>query len=141
MSAVFAALAILHSCNEAAARDLGQWENSTPEQRAWYQSLLQPDTLMSCCGEGDAYWTDEVHVEGDRVVAVITDERDDGPLRRQHVEPGSRYVVPSNKVVDSTKQHGNPTGHAIIFLGGTTWNMGTEKSHRDVLCYVPGAGF
>ena len=132
----------LHDC--ANARDLGQWEMSTPEQRAWYQSLVQPDTLVSCCGEGDSYWTDEVHVEGDKVLAVVTDDRDDVPLKRAHVPIGTRYLVPPNKVVDSTKQHGNPTGHALIFLGAITWNSQDDAfvaSRRPVLCYIPGAGF
>lgn len=135
----------LHDC--ANARDLGQWEKSTPEQRAWYQSLVQPDSHVSCCGEGDAYWADEVHVVRDgtgneQVVAVVTDDRDDESLSRAHVPVGTRYVVPDIKVVDSTKQHGNPTGHQIIFLGVVVWWNGTaEAEKRPVLCFIPGAGF
>jgi hypothetical protein len=68
----------------AQSRDLGQWRDNDPAIRRWFQQLIQPDTLgtanpASCCGEGDGYYADEVHVEGDLVVAVITDDRDDRP--------------------------------------------------------------
>ena len=29
----------------AHARDLGQWENTDPQIKKWYQSLLQPDSI------------------------------------------------------------------------------------------------
>src|SRR6185312_15615832 len=46
----------------AQARDMGQWEGSSPETRAWFRSLVQPDTLVSCCGDADGYYADEYHV-------------------------------------------------------------------------------
>jgi hypothetical protein len=81
-----------------------------------------------CCGESDAYWADsfEVDANGD-YVAIITDERADAPLKRRHVDVGTRIVVPRQKVkIDQ----GNPTGHGIIFLG----------SSNNIYCYLPPGG-
>ena len=61
-------------------------------------------------------------------VAIITDTRDDIPLRRRHIENGKRFAVPNTKI---KWVRGDPTGHGIIFIG-----YGDE-----VLCYVrPGGG-
>lgn len=110
------------------ARDLGQWENQDPVISLWYRGLMQPDRpTISCCGEADAYYADEVHVEGDQVIAVITDTRPDGPLGRPHVPVGTRVVVPANKL---KWDRGNPTGHTVIFL----------SYGRDVYCFVQGSG-
>jgi hypothetical protein len=122
----------------AQARDLGQWEKMDPAQRAWFGKLMQPDTIgmgsgVSCCGEADGYWADEVHVRGGKVFAVITDERDDGPLMRTHEDPGTEYEVPPNKIVGMEQRLGNPTGHTVIFLG--TIYSGDVRT-RPVLCYV-----
>lgn len=142
MRAILATAFVLLCVLPASSRDLGQWEDSRPETRAWFQSLMQPDTLasmqpISCCGEGDAYWADEYHMEGDNLIAVITDDRDDGPLKRFHAPIGTRYVVPQRKVVDATIQRGNPTGHTIIFLGYPT---NEDPKTRSVLCWIGGGG-
>jgi hypothetical protein len=110
------------------ARDLGQWELVDPSVSRWYRSLMMPDNpTISCCGEADAYYADVFETDGDRYVAVITDTRDDAPLRRHHVAPGTRIVVPNTKLkVDS----GNPTGHGVIFL----------SSSDTVFCYVAPGG-
>src|SRR5512139_496942 len=43
------------------ARDSGQWEDTDPELRVWYQALRQPDNPQaSCCGLADAYYCDKV---------------------------------------------------------------------------------
>jgi hypothetical protein len=122
-------LALLASVNASRARDLGQWEGVDPEVSAWYKSLRQPDEpSMSCCGESDAYWADQYEVDKDgNTVAIITDTRDDEPLNRPHVEPGTRIIVPPNKLKWDS---GNPTGHIVIFLG---------YSHK-VYCYVQNGG-
>jgi hypothetical protein len=123
----------------ALGRDLGQWSNRDAAERFWFQQLMQPDTYpepKSCCGESDAYWADVVHVEGGKTIATITDERDDDPLRRIHEEPGTRYIIPPNKIVDKP---GNPTGHIVIFLGGITWDH-TANRTRAVLCFVLNGG-
>ena len=95
------------------ARDLGQWESTVPAIRDWYQALMQPDIpSVSCCGEADAYWADSYQVEGDQYVAIITDPRPDEPLRRKHLDIGTRIVVPNHKL---KFDQSNPTGHGIFF--------------------------
>ena len=112
----------------APARDLGQWENSDPNIRAWFQSLMQPDVpTSSCCGEADGYWADEIHVRDGKVFATITDDRDDSPLKRPHVPVGTEIEVPPNKI---KWDRGNPTGHNIIFL----------STYKFVYCFVQGSG-
>jgi hypothetical protein len=112
----------------AAGRDLGQWQDQSPDMRGWFQRLMQPDRPdVSCCGEADAYWADSYEVDGDRYVAIITDERADEPLGRSHREPGIRIVVPNGKI---KWDEGNPTGHGIVFLGPS----------GQVYCYVPPGG-
>lgn len=139
------ALFVLHfsfsrTISVAHGRDLGQWDPNDPMTR-WFANLMQPDNpKMSCCGESDAYWADEVHIEQDElgrqtVVAVITDDRDDLPLKRIHEDIGTRYAVPLNKI---TKKDGNPTGHVILFLGANEWEGNRRK--RDVVCYVMNDG-
>jgi hypothetical protein len=147
MSVAVVAFFLFMALHAAYGRDLGQWENSPAEVRAWFRSLKQPDSLgslfpTSCCGEGDAYWADEYHITEDgKLIAVITDDRDDGPLQRFHVPIGTRFVVPNNKIVDATKQGGNPTGHTIIFLGGISLiNNQSNPAARAVLCWVGGGG-
>ena len=58
---------------------------------------------------------------------IITDERDDEPLNRPHIENGRRFVVPNSKIKWDS---GHPTGHGIIFIG-----VGLE-----VYCYLPAGG-
>lgn len=112
----------------ANARDVGQWEAADPIIRQWYKTLMQPDNPgISCCGEADAYWADQVEVKDGKVFAIITDTRPDAPLGRRHVPPGTRVEVPPHKM---TWKYGNPTGHVIVFLG----------AGNSVLCYVQGGG-
>ena len=129
----------------ASARDLGQWRDSPPEIRAWFQSLLQPDTIgmggpgTSCCGEGDGYWADESHVRNGIIYAVITDDREDGP--RQHEKIGTEYQVPANKIVGEKQRVGNPTGHTYIFLEAPSILGNNQRAYpRKVLCYVMNGG-
>ena len=113
----------------AHARDLGQWGNAPAAERDWFARLMMPDNpTVSCCGEGDAYWADEADVEDGQVYAVITDERPDEPLRRAHIAPGTRFLVPPEKI---TRKDGNPTGHVIIFIAPVS---------QAVLCYVMNGG-
>ena len=66
------------------------------------------------------------------IIAAITDDREDGPLRRMHQDIGNKYIVPPNIII---KKDVNPTGHAIIFLG-TSSIFGLRSEPRPVLCYV-----
>lgn len=122
---LFAFLAVLSA---AQARDLGQWENSDPRIKHWFETLMQPDNPgVRCCGEADGYWADKVEVVGDKVFAIITDTRPDEPLKRPHVPPGTRIEVPAHKY---KFDKGNPVGHTVIFLSPS----------RDVYCYVQNGG-
>ena len=112
----------------AHARDVGQWQMVDPATRDWFQSLMQPDNPnVSCCGEADSYWADGFEVEGDKYVAIITDTRADAPLRRKHVDVGTKFVIPNNKL---KYDQSNPTGHGIIFLSRGDY----------VYCYVAPGG-
>lgn len=137
---IFAILFVLGT--PTTARDFGQWKETDPAISAWFRNLKQPDTVymgggVSCCGEADGYWADEVKYKDGKIIAVITDDRDDNPLVRIHEEPGTEYVVPTNKIVHD--QGGNPTGHVIIFLGVAAWD-GDKRLPRPVLCYVLNGG-
>ena len=77
------------------------------------------------------YYADSFRSSPDGYIAIITDERDDLPLRRPHVDVGTEVKVPNAKI---KWDEGNPTGHALIFLG-------FEDGHpTKVFCYVPGGG-
>lgn len=120
------ALALL--CTPAAGHDSGQWSASDPAIREWFQSLMQPDVPnASCCGEADAYWADEVHVRDGKTYAVITDDRDDTPLGRQHVDVGTEIEIPNHKL---KWDRSNPTGHGVVFMSREKW----------VFCYVQPGG-
>lgn len=112
----------------AVARDLGQWENGDPAVREWYQHLMQPDHPTSpCCGEADAYWADDIHVRDGKTFAVVTDDRDDGPLKRPHIPNGTEIEVPDYKL---KWDKGNPTGHGVLFMSYS----------KHVFCYVQPGG-
>jgi hypothetical protein len=115
-------------CVVAFARDSGQWEQEDPEVRHWYRSLMQPDNpSISCCGEADAYWADEVEYKNDQIIATITDQRPNDLLGRRPIPLGKKYIIPQNKI---TYRGGNPTGHVIVFINAVD----------DVLCYVMNGG-
>ncbi|MGJ5149891.1 hypothetical protein [Bradyrhizobium sp. HKCCYLR1023] len=128
VAALIGAAALFAVAKPVHARDLGQWQNADPAIRDWYQSLMQPDVpTASCCGAADAYFADEVHVREGKTFVVITDDRDDAPLRRPHVPKGTVIEVPDNKL---KWDRGNPTGHGVIFLSRNLY----------VFCYVQPGG-
>ena len=116
----------------AHGRDLGQWSND-PAVSEWFRTLMMPDQpTMSCCGEADAYWCDDIHVKTGadnrrHTYCKITDDRPDAPRMRPHRNIGEEFEIPDYKL---KWDRGNPTGHAIIFLsvGGI------------VYCFVQGGG-
>ena len=123
-----AMLIVLANAASAFARDEGQWSNTDPALLEWYETLMQPDNpKVSCCGEADAYWADELHVRDGKTFATITDDRPDRPLHRPHVDLGTEIEIPNAKL---KHDQGNPTGHGVLFMdrGG------------DVLCYVMPGG-
>jgi hypothetical protein len=115
-------------CSVGQAKDNGQWENTDPEIREWYRTLMQPDNPnVSCCGEADAYWADQIKVRDGKVYAVITDDRDDAPLRRPHIPVGTEIEIPNEKL---KFDRGNPTGHNILFV----------NTYQHVFCFVQSTG-
>ena len=111
---VIAVIVLLFSVHLAPARDLGQWENSDPDTRAWIQALKQPDVpTASCCGDADLYWCDDVHVREGKTFCKITDDRPDEPRGRPHLAMGTEFEIPPNKL---KFDKGNPTGHALLFV-------------------------
>src|SRR4029078_5018876 len=52
-------LAILTVCLPALARDNGQYENVTPDVRAWFRSQKSPKTGALCCNEADGLYAEE----------------------------------------------------------------------------------
>ena len=119
---------LIFSIRFVRAHDKGQFENTDPEVRAWYHSLMQPDAPnASCCGEADAYWADEIHVRDGKTYATITDDRDDRPLRRPHIPVGTEIEIPPNKL---KWDKGNPTGHNILFVSRGMY----------VFCFVQSSG-
>lgn len=112
----------------AHARDGGQWDQTDPALREWYQGLMQPDApSASCCGEADAYFADDVHVRDGRTFVTITDDREDAPRRRPHIDVGTEMEVPNNKL---KWDKGNPTGHGVLFVNRAGY----------VYCFVQGGG-
>lgn len=129
MRILIVAAAAALSLAPAAARDLGQWGGQDAAITKWFQGLMQPDNpRVSCCGESDAYFADSFEVEGDHYVAIITDERPDGPLKRPHIDVGTRIVVPNYKM---KFDDGNPTGHGVIFM---------RAGDGFVFCYIQPGG-
>ncbi len=127
VGAVILAL-VLHFSPNAHARDLGQWEVADPVVKEWYKALMQPDVpTMSCCGEADAYWADEIHVRNGKTFATITDDRPDGPLGRPHIDVGTEIEIPNHKL---KWDKANPTGHGVVFV----------NPNRYVFCYVQPGG-
>jgi hypothetical protein len=111
---------------QSLSRDLGQWGNADPAISEWYRSLKMPDNpTLPCCGKADAYWADRVEVGDGKVFAIITDDRDDEPLGRPHIQVGTRIEVPPSKMI---RTGGNPEGHNIVFVGES----------GNVYCFVTG---
>jgi hypothetical protein len=120
------ALLALVMCAPALARDNGQWEGQSAHVRQWFKNLMQPDNPhVSCCGEADAYWADSFEVDGDRYVAIITDDRD--MPGRPSIAAGTKFAVPNYKM---KWDEGNPTGHGVIFIG----------THGQIYCYIAPGG-
>lgn len=109
------------------ARNLGQFDSNT-DQAKWFRDLMQPDSpSVSCCGSADAYYCDELHTKDGKNYCTITDDRDDAPLGRVHIDVGTEISIPDNKMMTGKQIFGtNPTGHSIVFL----------SSARFVWCFV-----
>lgn len=110
-------LGLLFGCalGSVKAHDYGQ--NSDPDIKAWFESLRQPDNAPApCCGTSDGYWCDDLHVKGGRSFCTITDDRI--IPGRPEIPVGTEIQIPDAKMMNGKQSHGNPTGHAIVFLNG-----------------------
>jgi hypothetical protein len=127
--AVLSLIVLLFSVRITPAHDYGQWGDTDLVISRWFKTLMQPDNpAVSCCGEADAYWADSYEVSKDgEYIAIITDDRLDEPLKREHVDIGTRIVVPKHKL---KYDQSNPTGHGVIFL----------NRNQYVYCYVAPGG-
>lgn len=84
--------------------------------RDWFESLTTPRG-DSCCGLGDAHYTDDYRIlqSGDAEVTVVVNGKK------------QTFVVPRDKVLVG-KASENPVGHGILFLSAT---------FEVVYCFVP----
>lgn len=78
------------------------------EHAAWFNSLKQPGTAISCCGTGDAFRVASYKVDGDHYAARLTD--------------GRTIPIPNERML----REANPIGEAIVFIDGS----------GKVLCFV-----
>jgi hypothetical protein len=121
-------LCMLLLASSAYAKDQGQWERTDPIVREWFRTLMRPDDPhFPCCGESDAYWCDDVRVRNGHTYCKITDDREDEPLGRPHIDVGTEFYVPDQKI---KWDRGNPTGHVIVFLGDVGFGL------KVVICFV-----
>ena len=134
LAAVSVASLSLLFVGQLAAKDRGQnWKEIEPDPaiREWYAKQVMPDATFSpCCGEGDAYYADAFEDKDGRFYAIITDERDDKPLKRFHVDVGTRIEIPKHKF-NGQERGPNITGHGIVFL------QVEVNGILRVLCYFP----
>jgi hypothetical protein len=96
----------------------------------WIATVKQPDSRVSCCGDGDAFMADEFQVgPHGEFYAVITgdysQEQSNYPDNRQSITRGSKILIPPNKLNHAPEDGGNPSGHGVVFIDRT----------GDVLCY------
>ena len=85
--------------------------NPDPRLRAWFESLIDQESMLPCCGEADCRAV-EARVAVDHHEAFVR---------------GAWLRIPVEKVVHRTD---NPTGGAIL-----CWSPAL-----GVLCFVPGPG-
>lgn len=106
--------AFLCACAASAKNDDGRFDASP--HREWFESLKDASG-MSCCGLGDAHFTNDYTFNSDRsaVVRVVVEGREHS------------FVVPPEKVL-MDKVSSNPTGRGVIFL---------SVDLVRVFCFVP----
>jgi hypothetical protein len=107
-------LAVMVICAPALARDNGQYENVSPDVRAWFRSQKSPKTGALCCSEADGLYAEEDIREG-----------------HYWTRWGGRewQPVPDEVVI----QHPNPHGAPVVW-----WYV--EKGEIKIRCYAPGSG-
>lgn len=130
----------------------------------WYYRAATNDG-KSCCGEADAYWTDQIDkVTKDGLYVTVTDDRDckvyydddgiavpqtDACIPRRVPRNGQQLWIPNEKIdhwiVREAKgpdhRQGNPTGHVVTFISQNAALVDPEgKAYPGVYCFMPGGG-
>ena len=141
MRIILSSLLSLFLIFSASAKDI---HHLSDDLATYYESLLIPNSEVSCCGPGDAYWADHIdncnkdikrEKDNCEFVAIVTDTRPDKlvlsngkVINRIHVPIGTRIPIPPGwqrkQVIP------NPTGHNILFL----------TSGIVAICFEPSAG-
>jgi len=91
----------------------------------WISTVKQPDTRVSCCGDGDAYIADDFETRDGKFYAIITGEYPGNAEFSETIRKGSKILIPPNKLNRAAEDGGNPSGHGVVFLSAS----------GDVLCY------
>ena len=114
------AVSLLASCHLAQAADHGQFGPTSPETRAWANSL-QNKLSEGCCSTADG-WKPE---------AVEYDMK--GNKYRVKIE-GQWYDVPASAMIELPNKFGFP-----VVWYYKTWDNGIRPS-ISIRCFIPGAG-
>ena len=96
--------------------------------QSWINTVRRPDyRTASCCGEGDAFVTDNFETgPNGEVWAIITGdypenyavqdaEGNDVPIPSP-VHKGTRILIPPEKINHDQDDAGNTSGHGVVFL-------------------------
>ena len=95
------------------AVDRGQFENVSPDVRAWFKSVIAKNGVP-CCDMSDGHRTDYDMRESKYWVPIN----------------GEWMMVPPEAVVDDS---GNPTGDAVVWYSESNGTV-------YIRCFVPGGG-
>ena len=100
-----------------AAMDRGQFENVSPEIRAWFENMRSPNGIM-CCSYADGHRTGYDMREGQYWVPI----------------EGKWYPVPPEAVIKTE----NPVGEAIVWYlhKGPETDLPRGEWYR-IICFVP----
>lgn len=91
----------------------------------WISTVRQPDTRISCCGDGDAYIAYNFETRDGKFYAIITGDYPTNPGVSEPIRKGTKILIPPNKLNRAAEDGGNPSGHGVVFL----------SAGGDVLCY------
>jgi hypothetical protein len=98
----------------------------------WISTVKRPDTRTSCCGDGDAYITDDFEIVNGELYAIISldyptiifpDDSDSTPPFA--VNKGTKILIPPEKR-NILPEDANRSGHGVVFL---------NPGNGAVLCY------
>lgn len=108
-----AGLAVLAICTPALAHDNGQFNNVSPQVRAWFKGVKSQHGVP-CCDIADGHRTD-YDMRKDQYWVPIN---------------GNWMPVPADAVLDTV---GNPIGDAVVWYS-------IYGDHVVIRCFVPGSG-